>query len=145
MARLDPDLGPRLKSLPCELVWATTWMSDANEYIAPRLGLPQMPVVDWPDPPVEAGTRGLHWKTPGLVGWAAGRPFAWVDDEITDIDRCWVEDTTRHRPSCTTSRHGGASRGRTSTPWTRGCGPTRHEPAESRTPGSDRLGRYAIT
>ena len=22
--------------------------------------------------------------------WAAGRPFAWVDDEITDADRDWV-------------------------------------------------------
>src|SRR5262249_33200358 len=25
-----------------------------------------------------------------LVGWAAGRPFAWVDDEITGTDREWV-------------------------------------------------------
>jgi hypothetical protein len=24
------------------------------------------------------------------VTWAAGRPFAWVDDEITDADRDWV-------------------------------------------------------
>ncbi|MGW1314383.1 HAD domain-containing protein [Streptomyces sp. NPDC002426] len=110
MARLDPGLGPRLKSLPCELVWATTWMSDANEYIAPRLGLPQLPVVDWPDPPVEAGTRGLHWKTPGLVGWAAGRPFAWVDDEITDIDRCWVEE---HHPAPALLHHVEAWRGLT--------------------------------
>ncbi|MFJ8856990.1 HAD domain-containing protein [Streptomyces sp. NPDC102451] len=95
MARIDPALGPRLRSLSCELVWATTWISDANAYIAPWLGLPELPVVDWPDPPVEDGTRGLHWKTPGLVEWAAGRPFAWVDDEITEVDRAWVES---HHP-----------------------------------------------
>jgi hypothetical protein len=23
--------------------------------------------------------------------WAGGRPFAWVDDEITDADRDWVQ------------------------------------------------------
>ncbi|WP_406149406.1 hypothetical protein [Streptomyces sp. NBC_01012] len=91
LSRLDPSLGPRLRALPCELVWATTWMSDANEYVAPRLGLPELPLVDWPDPPLDEGTRGLHWKTPGLAQCADGRPFAWVDDEITDVDRTWVE------------------------------------------------------
>ena len=25
-----------------------------------------------------------------LVDWAAGRPFAWADDEITAADRAWV-------------------------------------------------------
>ncbi|GAA3957925.1 hypothetical protein Aau02nite_08250 [Amorphoplanes auranticolor] len=33
---------------------------------------------------------GRHWKTAGLVRWAAGRPFLWIDDEITDADRRWV-------------------------------------------------------
>lgn len=73
------------------LVWATTWMSDANECIAPWLGLPQLPVVMWPDPSDEGGRDGLHWKTRDLLRWAAGRPFAWVDDEITDADRTWIE------------------------------------------------------
>jgi hypothetical protein len=26
----------------------------------------------------------------GLIEWAEGRPFAWVDDEITAVDRAWV-------------------------------------------------------
>lgn len=90
LARIDPALGPRLRALPCELVWATTWMSDANECVAPWLGLPELPAVDWPDPAPDHA-RGLHWKTPALVRWAGGRPFAWVDDEITDVDRAWVE------------------------------------------------------
>jgi hypothetical protein len=35
---------------------------------------------------------GRHWKTAGLVRWAAGRSFVWVDDEVTDRDRRWVAD-----------------------------------------------------
>jgi hypothetical protein len=88
LARLDPTLGRRLLALPCDLVWATTWMADANEVIAPRIGLPDLPIVQWPDTDEPEG--GLHWKTRGLVTWAAGRPFVWVDDEITDADRTWI-------------------------------------------------------
>lgn len=36
------------------------------------------------------GPRGLHWKTRRLVEWANGRPFIWVDDEISATDRQWV-------------------------------------------------------
>lgn len=53
LARLDPIHGPWLAALPCELMWATTWMDEANTH---------------------------------LVTLAAGRPFAWVDDELTDAD-----------------------------------------------------------
>ncbi|MEV1118647.1 HAD domain-containing protein [Actinosynnema sp. NPDC049800] len=98
VARLDPRHGPRLAALPCELVWATTWMADANDDVAPRIGLPRLPVVVWPEPS-EADEHderaGLHWKTRALVARAAGRPFAWVDDELTDADRAWVAE---HHP-----------------------------------------------
>lgn len=93
LARLGPAHGPRLAALACDLVWATTWMDDANDVLAPRLGLPDLTVVRWPD---ESDVDGrVHWKTRPLVDWAAGRPFAWVDDEITDADRDWVAD---HHP-----------------------------------------------
>jgi hypothetical protein len=98
LSRIDPSLGPRLAALPCELVWATTWTADANECVAPRLGLPPLPVVVWPEP---SGTdarderAGLHWKTRTLVERAAGRPFVWVDDEVTGADRAWV--SAHHR------------------------------------------------
>ncbi|MFC9845457.1 HAD domain-containing protein [Streptomyces sp. NPDC060223] len=98
LARVNPAHGSRLTALPCELVWATTWMTDANESIAPRLGLSELPVVIWPDPSDadEQDERcGLHWKTRPLVDWAAGRDFIWVDDEITDTDRAWV--SAHHR------------------------------------------------
>ncbi|WP_328916745.1 MULTISPECIES: HAD domain-containing protein [unclassified Streptomyces] len=98
LARINPAHGPQLAALPCELIWATTWGNDANEWIAPRLGLPPSPVMVWPEPS-EADARdernGLHWKTRALVGRAAGRAFVWVDDEITDIDRAWA--SAHHR------------------------------------------------
>jgi hypothetical protein len=90
LAGLDPEHGRRLAALPCDLAWATTWMCEANEVLAPRVGLPRLPVVDWPDDDDEDDGGRLHWKTRRLVEWAAGRRFAWVDDEITDADRTWV-------------------------------------------------------
>ncbi|AUI59431.1 HAD domain-containing protein [Amycolatopsis sp. BJA-103] len=93
LGRLDPEHGSRLKELPGELTWATTWMHDANDSLAPRLGLPTLPVLDWPEPSDadDFDVRiGLHWKTRPLLDHAAGRPFAWIDDEITAVDRDWV-------------------------------------------------------
>ncbi|MEU9786439.1 HAD domain-containing protein [Streptomyces phaeochromogenes] len=104
LARINPAHGRRLMALPCELVWATTWMAEVNETVAPRLGLPELAVVTWPEPDDDSeadgeadrdARRGLHWKTRALVDRAAGRAFAWVDDEITDIDRAWV--SAHHR------------------------------------------------
>jgi len=96
LARLDPADGRRLLALPGELVWATTWMADANEVIGALLGLPELPVVDWPDALDDEPERGVHWKTAHLVRWAAGRPFVWLDDEATDADRRWV---AAHHPA----------------------------------------------
>ncbi|MER6513914.1 HAD domain-containing protein [Nonomuraea sp. NPDC001636] len=87
-------LGSRLAALPCELVWATTWEEEANAEIAPRIGLPPLAVVRWPAATEQHEREdqwfGLCWKTRTLVDWAGGRPFAWVDDEITDADKEWV-------------------------------------------------------
>ncbi len=94
LRRLNPGDGARLLALPCELVWATAWMEAANEVVAPLLGLPALPVVNWadtPDVPV-----GLCWKTRELIGYAAGRPFVWLDDEVTEADREWVAE---HHPA----------------------------------------------
>ncbi|GAB1816979.1 HAD domain-containing protein [Herbidospora sp. RD11066] len=93
LSRIDPTLGEKLAALPVTLVWATTWTSEANDVIAPLLGLPDLPYVDWPD----TDTWGeLHWKTAHLVTWANGRDFIWLDDEPTDLDRRWI---TRHHPA----------------------------------------------
>jgi hypothetical protein len=96
LAKVVPEHGPRLLALPCELVWATAWMQGANEALAPLLGLPKLPVADLPDPArTDAGL--LHWKTRALVEMATGRPFVWVDDEITDVDQAWVSAHHRGR------------------------------------------------
>ncbi|MFE0699731.1 HAD domain-containing protein [Streptomyces sp. NPDC058872] len=112
LMRLDPRLGPRLAALPCALVWATTWEGAANTDIAPLLGLPSLPVVHWPEPSDaqehEDRWFGLHWKTRTLVARADGRPFVWVDDEITDADRDWVSS---HHPAPALLHHIASSRG----------------------------------
>ncbi|MEC3919283.1 HAD domain-containing protein [Nocardia sp. CDC160] len=94
LARLDPELGPLLAALPCELVWATTWMDEANRSVAPALGLPMLAVVDWPERSDDHVDEwfGLHWKTRTLIEWAQGRSFIWIDDEIGDGDREWVSE-----------------------------------------------------
>ncbi|MGW0842616.1 hypothetical protein ACWD26_21125 [Streptomyces sp. NPDC002787] len=94
---LNPEHGRQLLELSelFDLVWATTWVGEANTYIGPVLGLPELPVVDWPETGGSgvsgvAEHPGVFWKTPRLVEHAAGRPFAWVDDEIGVPDRDFV-------------------------------------------------------
>jgi hypothetical protein len=89
---VNPALGPRLLALGCHLIWATTWMEEANECIAPLLCLPALPVMTWPDAPEndQDARIGLRWKIRGIVDRAATLPFVWIDDEITDVDRTWV-------------------------------------------------------
>ncbi|MEU9133928.1 HAD domain-containing protein [Kitasatospora sp. NPDC048540] len=71
------------------LVWATTWEEQANLHIAPRLGLPELPVVrftgyvpqpDDPEVPLLDLFSGRKWAP--IVRYADGRPFAWIDDII---------------------------------------------------------------
>lgn len=92
---LNHGHGEQLLALPFSLVWATTWMHEANEWIGPHLGLPELPVVIWPEEkpaasPYWKSPPAVHWKTRTIVEYAAGRPFAWVDDEITELDRDYV-------------------------------------------------------
>lgn len=88
--RLHPGDGARLLALPYTPAWATTWMHEANEMIGPAIGLPEpLPVIEWPRL-FEADRDGLYWKTRYVVEWAEGRPFAWIDDMITDRDTTYV-------------------------------------------------------
>jgi hypothetical protein len=78
---LNPEHGKQLLALPFDLVWGTTWEAMANEHIGPAIGLPELPVARF-------GFEGS--KIPALVRYAAGRPFAWVDDEIETSDHAYV-------------------------------------------------------
>ncbi|KOG87867.1 HAD domain-containing protein [Streptomyces varsoviensis] len=90
--RLDPEHGRELLLLDYELCWATSWMADANRWLAPVLGLP---FVDFGAALFQDRPDGVHWKTAPLVEHARGRPFAWVDDEQSDLDQAYV--TAHHR------------------------------------------------
>ncbi|NUS13252.1 MAG: hypothetical protein HOY69_17925, partial [Streptomyces sp.] len=87
---LNPAHGPELLALDYDLCWATTWMADANRWIAPALGLPDLPYVDFGAALLRERPDGVHWKTAALVDHAAGRAFAWVDDEHTELDDRYV-------------------------------------------------------
>ena len=90
---LNPAHGAALQALPFDLVWCTTWAAEANEWIAPHIGLPALPFIDWDEERRPVSGRmpdGTYWKTHQVVEYAAGRPFVWVDDEIGDLDREYV-------------------------------------------------------
>ncbi|GGR50536.1 hypothetical protein [Streptomyces aurantiogriseus] len=93
---LHPGHGAALLGLPYELCWATTWMGEANRWIAPVVGLPELPYVDFGDRLLALRNDQVHWKTEILVAHAAGRPFAWVDDEQSSADEAYV---ARHHPA----------------------------------------------
>ncbi|MEU7065022.1 hypothetical protein [Streptomyces sp. NPDC046161] len=89
---LNPGHGAELLALAgaYEMVWATTWKDEANDWIGPPLGLPRLPYVDWPQMHGRA-PLGTFWKTQYVLEYAAGRPFAWIDDDITAEDREYVD------------------------------------------------------
>lgn len=92
---LHPEHGAALLALPFELCWATTWMDAANRWIAPVVGLPELPYVDFGTHLFAERPDGVHWKTEAIVAYAEGRPFAWVDDEQGPADDAFV---TAHHP-----------------------------------------------
>src|ERR1044072_5889410 len=65
---LNHGHGADLLALPYSLVWATTWAHEANEWIGPHLGLPELPFIAWPE---EQPARSPYWKGPAAVRWEA--------------------------------------------------------------------------
>lgn len=60
-----------------DLVWATTWEHKANSLVAPLLGLPQLPVIEF-------GKDHLAEtpKLPDVQRFVGTRPCAWIDDML---------------------------------------------------------------
>lgn len=73
-------------------MWATTWERDANTLIAPRIGLPTLPVIEFSARRHDT-LRG--WKYPAVEEYARGRPVVWLDDGFGDpvwrVARCGFE------------------------------------------------------
>lgn len=99
---LNPEHGAWLLSLPVAWHWATSWNHLANQFVGPAIGLPPLPVVDVgspPPPPRHPRDKRLeHWKTEALMLHAAGRPFVWLDDEVTQHDRVFLAEHTSAAP-----------------------------------------------
>ncbi len=91
---LNPGHGQMLLALAdrFELAWCTAWRETANEFVAPVLRLPELPVVPLPDGWQEL--TDTHWKIPGVEAYAAGRALAWFDDEFKPADFEWAEKRT---------------------------------------------------
>lgn len=87
---LNPQHGAMLTTFArehgLELVWATTWEQQANAWIAPRVGLGELPVIRF-------GT-GAVVKRPKVRDWAGERPLAWIDDMFTEVDHEWAAQRT---------------------------------------------------
>lgn len=79
---LQPDHGAWLRELAAhaDLVWCTSWQHLAATWVGPRLGLPDLPVIDVAD---FAGVRfGHQGKLGPLYAWTADRPVVVLDDEF---------------------------------------------------------------
>lgn len=98
---LDPADRGRLERLGeyFDLAWGTTWEHDACTLIAPRIGIGH----DWP----VAINNGMGaTKAPGIVELADGRPFVWLDDDISPED----ESICRRAPGLILLVHVAANR-----------------------------------
>lgn len=101
-----------------DLVWATAWEDVSNPYFAARLGIPDLPFVDFdaigqraeplPQLPIRFSHQDsdgyVNWKTPRIAEYANGRDFAWIDDEMTEDDarylrRLHPSDSGSDRPT----------------------------------------------
>jgi hypothetical protein len=76
------------KETESELVWATTWEEHANQEIAPRVGLPSLPVITLNR---DSGSRcGEGVKTRAVADYVKGRPFVWFDDGLSGADEDYL-------------------------------------------------------
>lgn len=75
-----------------EIVWATTWMEQANDELGPHLGLPKLAAVPFTGAEQALDTPEFSWKLPAVERYAAGRPFAWVDDSLREDAIAWAAE-----------------------------------------------------
>jgi HAD domain in Swiss Army Knife RNA repair proteins len=92
--RLCPAHGPWLAALAMrfQFVWATAWGAEANRLLAPRLQLPDLPVIRFPPAPFQPRD-----KLPPIISYAGNRPLVWIDDQFTPEAHAWAAQ--RHIPT----------------------------------------------
>ena len=81
--QLNPAHGAALLAFAdrFDLVWATGWHGEANEFVAPLVGLPRLPVVSLAPAVAKSG---------GIDAFAGDRPVCWLDDDVLPEDRAWA-------------------------------------------------------
>jgi len=91
---LNPAHGPMLLALTglVDLVWATTWEHSANKLVAPVIGLPQLPVIEFPSR--GPFPFGQIWKREAVEAYVGERAFAWLDDDFEPGDFEWAKART---------------------------------------------------
>lgn len=84
---LNPAHGSMLMALDglVEMWWCTSWMEMANTLIAPAVGLPKLPVVQF-----APKQERREWTTVDLDTLFPGEAFAWLDDDFTASDLGWA-------------------------------------------------------
>jgi hypothetical protein len=84
---LHPDAAAWLAELAdvFELAWATTWEELANDVIAPALGLPRLPAIEF-----DMDRRLPTAKLPSVIAWVGHRTCAWVDDDLWHDADTWA-------------------------------------------------------
>lgn len=79
-----------------DIVWATMWTHQANEYIAPVLGIGPFPVIDHNQIPDSVDERTLggidSFKIATIDPYIGNRPFAWIDDDISHVAEQWASE-----------------------------------------------------
>nr|WP_305782314.1 hypothetical protein [Actinoplanes lichenis] len=85
--RYNPAHGGWIRELAAvtDPQWATSWGDDANDLLAPLLGLDPLPVVPFPPLPFPPAA-----KVPAIAAAAGDRPAAWIDDNHTGAGREWA-------------------------------------------------------
>jgi hypothetical protein len=88
---LSPAHGPMLLALAglVDLVWATAWEHSANTLIAPVIGLPELPVIEFPRR--DSYPFGQIFKRDDVEAYVADRAFAWLDDDFEAGDLEWAK------------------------------------------------------
>jgi hypothetical protein len=70
-----------------ELVWASGWEDKANFYLPRILAMPELPHLTF-DGTARFGSA--HWKLGPLEAYCAGRPMAWIDDNLDESCYEWA-------------------------------------------------------
>jgi hypothetical protein len=84
-------VGDRLRRLSedFDLVWASGWEGQANEFLCGLLELPKLPFLSF-DGKARFGTA--DWKLKPLEEYGRGRPLAWIDDSFDEVCDRWARE-----------------------------------------------------